>query len=90
MTSYSNSSNTNLNENLLNNTSNNNRVNSESSVNSMLQSSNKQIIIDAMSMLKFQISSLDHQKFSHDKLVKSKSKFFCLLISQDSTNKTFV
>lgn len=84
-TNHSNSSTTNLNE--ISNI--NNRVNSETSVNNVLYSSNKQIIFDSMAILKFQISSLDHQKFSFEKLNKSKAKFFCVLIGIDP-NKIYV
>lgn len=68
------------------------RVNSETSVNNLLnpQISNKQIIQEALKFLKFQISSLDHQKFTLDKLHKSKAKLFCLLIAADSTLVNFV
>lgn len=66
------------------------RVNSESSVSSLIANSNKQIILEAMMELKFQTSSLDHQKFAYEKLYKSKAKFFSLLISIDSTCKSLV
>lgn len=66
------------------------RVNSETSLSSLLTHSNKQVIEDAMKSLKFHPSSLDHQRYSLEKLTKSKSKFFCLLICQDSTEKFYV
>ena len=64
------------------------RVNSETSLSHHL--TNKQIIYDAMKFLKFQTSSLDHQRFTYEKLFKSKARYFCLLIGNDSSGKTYV
>jgi hypothetical protein len=69
------------------------RVNSESSINSFLSSStssNKKTIIDAMKFLKFQSSSLDHQKFSLERLFRSKAKNFCLLINEIRENNKII
>lgn len=65
------------------------RVNSESSLGNFfsMNDSNKLKISEIMWHLKYQISSLDHQKIAIDKLLKSKSKNFCLLISEESSKK---
>lgn len=65
------------------------RVNSESSLVNFFSmvDSNKLLIMDVMKHLKYQFSSLDHQKMAMEKLIKSKSKNFCLLISEESSKK---
>lgn len=44
---------------------------------------NKEKIILSMRNLKFQRSSLDHQRYSYEKLILSKSKNFCILVNYD-------
>jgi hypothetical protein len=64
------------------------RVNSETSLSHHL--TNKHVIYDAMKFLRFQTSSLDHQRYTYEKLLKSKARYFCLLIGNDSSNKHYV
>jgi hypothetical protein len=73
------------------------RINSESSITNVVNIShspgtvsNKKAIIEAMKVLKYQKSSLDHKKCSFDLLTKSKSNLFCLLVSFDQISKEFV
>jgi hypothetical protein len=69
------------------------RINSESSITNLINSnngSNRKCIVEAMKVLKFQKSSLDHQKYAMEILTKSKANLFCLLISYDHTIKAFV
>lgn len=71
------------------------RINSESSITNILNinkvnGSNKNIVLEAMKSLKFQKSSIDHQKYSLERLSKSKSSLFCLLVIFDSSNKFYV
>jgi hypothetical protein len=49
--------------------------------------SNKNIISDIMKQLKYQFSSLDHQKMALDILNKNKGKNFCIFISEESLKK---
>lgn len=65
------------------------RVNSESSLANYFSiiDSNKLPIMEIMKHLKYQFSSLDHQKMSMEKLMRSKSKNFCLLISEECSKK---
>jgi len=65
------------------------RVNSESSLANYIPviDSNKLPIIDIMKHLKYQFSSLDHQKMAMEKLMRSKAKNFCLLISEECSKK---
>ena len=67
----------------------NDRVNSESSLYNYfsLNESNKLYVIEIMKYLRYQFSSLDHQKLALEKITKSKSKNFCLLISEESNSK---
>ncbi len=73
--------------------SNSFRINSENSginiVNNVI-GSKKTSVIEAMKNLKFQKSSFDHQKYSLERLNKSKSKFFSLLVELDSNKKKYV
>lgn len=52
---------------------------------------NKKIILEAIKYLNFPFSSLDHQKFAIDRLIKSRSSSYCIFIQKDSLNsKTYV
>lgn len=52
---------------------------------------NKKIILDAIRYVNFPFSSLDHQKFAIDRLIKSRSSSFCLFIQKDVfKSKTYV
>jgi len=68
------------------------RINSESSITNLINSnnSNRKTVVEAMKALKFQKSSLDHQKHSLEVLMKSKSNLFSLLVGYDSTLKSYV
>lgn len=71
------------------------RINSESSITNNINTniangSNRRSILEAMKVLKFQKSSLDHQKYSLERLTKSRSNLFCLMISFDQTTKNYV
>ena len=72
--------------------SNSNRMNSESSVNSGsdLSTTNKVVIAEALKVLKYPKSSIDHQKISLDKLNLAKGKLFILLISAELKKSEFV
>jgi len=71
------------------------RINSESSITNIINcnvtaNSNRNSVIEAMKALRYQKSSLDHQKYSLERLTKSKSNLFCLLVSFDlATNYEF-
>lgn len=71
------------------------RINSESSIQNIMNTnstngSNKKLIIEAMKTLKYQKSSLDHQKYALERLTKSKSNYFSLLVYCDTTAKVYV
>ncbi len=44
---------------------------------------NKEKIIEILKFLKFQKSSIDHQKYCYEKLYKNKTKNFCFIVSSD-------
>ena len=75
--------------------SNSCRINSESSITNIMNNitvngSNKKTILEAMKSLRFQKSSLDHQKYALERLLKSKSNLFCLLVIYYGSNKIYV
>jgi len=65
------------------------RVNSESSLANYFSmiDSNKLPIMEVMRHIKYQFSSLDHQKMAMEKLMRSKAKNFCLLISEECSKR---
>lgn len=65
------------------------RVNSESSLANYfnIKDSNKFFIFEIMKNLKYQFCSIDHQKNSLEKLIKSKAKYFSILINEDCSKK---
>lgn len=73
-----------------------NRINSETNWQNASQTSqfslfssvspglgNREKIAEAMRHLKIQKSSLDHQRYTYEKLFKSKAKCFCLVVGYD-------
>lgn len=69
------------------------RINSESSISNLINSqngSNKKQIVEAMKILSYQKSSLDHHKCAFDMLNKSKANVFSLLVSADANSQKFV
>ncbi len=71
------------------------RINSENSITNIMNTnsingSNRKQIIEAMKTLKFEKSSIDHQKYSLERLTKSKSNLFSIMVSYDSSVKNYV
>lgn len=71
------------------------RINSENSFTNIMNTnssngSNRKQIIEAMKTLKFQKSSIDHQKLSLERLTKSKCNQFSILVSYDQSIKNYV
>jgi len=61
-------------------------LNSRNMINNRNNSSNKDKIILALRYIKFQRSSLDHQRYCFEKLFKSKARNFCLQVAFDKRN----
>ena len=73
---------------------NSSRFNSESSFTNIIPTSsttsNRKTIIEAIKALRFQKSSLDHQKTCLEKLSKSKTILFSIMMIYDSNTKNYV
>ena len=69
-------------------------INSESSItniaNTNMCGSNKKSIAEGLKSLRFHKSSIDHHKYSLERLTKSRSKLFCLMISYVPLTNNYV